>query len=450
LYHATRARPAVKLAGAADRGSVGASAEVARMAPERARAAVVLVLVLLGAAPSPRDVLQPPAQVLATGQAATPVGKTTCVRAFAAAEVKGRALAEDNADGIALRLGGVPGKTLRSSSTVLQPALRVLGDEPAPPCEGGSAAASVTVLRAASIPVPPAPSDADRARDATLYSAPLGSPGTLYLDEPVVYAAASVSGADDRIAARLAADRARRAAADLGKEIYGVAGVVSFTPTGSNMGAYTQPVRFFFPPETTSIGIALRLARGGVAGFERDLRVRLAVPRPYRDTIAAPFDIVQRMRAITVETDIPADRIVVTVYSGGRSSEIAAELRRAGIDARATSEFMYQPTRGSAEASAPPDEAAVQALLARVRALYPDGTGTSVVTRPELSSCQAAEDRLRRAAFAILDARGPLYVALGPLSFTTGWCGISEYSPSTTLSSISFSVTARLTVAVMP
>jgi hypothetical protein len=421
------------------------------MAPEPARAAAVLVVMLLGAAPSPRDLSQAPAEVVAAGQAAAPMGQTACDRALAAAVAKARVLAEENADGITLRLGGVPGKTLRSSSTVLRPAMRVTADEPAPPCEGGSAAASVTVVRSATIPVPQAPGDADRARDVSLYSAPLAPPGMLQVAEPVVYAAATVSGADDRIAARLAADRVRRAAGDLSREIDRVAGVVVFTPNRPGMTAYAQPVRFFFPPETSSVGIALRLMRqGGGQHVERDPRVRLVAPRPFWDAVAAPLATAQSMRAVTVETELPADRIVVTVYAQGRSADIATGLRRAGIDARPTSEFQYQPMRGSAETSAPPDEAAVQALLSRVRAVYPEGNGTSIVTRPELSSCEPAEDRLRRAAFAILDARSPLDVYLGSLSFTTGACGTSEYSPTSPQSSASFAVTARLTVGVMP
>jgi hypothetical protein len=413
----------------------------------RITALVAAAFILVGADPLPFDAVLGQ-QVVAGAVTGGPDSGGGCARTYARVAAKSRALAEENADGLAIRLGGRAHATLAAVDSPHDwtegASLQGFG----PRCSHGGASVEVTVVRSASIPELAAPSDADRAQVSSTFTGFMYTVNTaMRTPWPFIYAVATVPGEDDRIAARLAADRARRAAVDLSMSVVGLTGVVAFQRPESNAARNTHPPRFFYPPPSITIGVAVQVANtGNAAVVKPDPSVRIVGPDSY-ETVSTPVATMYPLRMLTVETDVPADEIIATAFVPDlRSYQIVAALRNAGIEARPAIQPMRTPIVDGADVVLPPNEAATDAQVARIRALFPQ-RGSLVVTRPHLRSCEAIENKLRAAAFAALHASGPSAVTLGPLKTTVGSCGAALYS-TTGATTSSSSVTARMMVGV--
>lgn len=152
---------------------------------------------------------------------------------------------------------------------------------------------------------------------------------------------------------------------------------------------------------------------------------------------------------MTVEADVPADEVVVTVSAPNADSrDLVTRLRDAGIPSRAATEFMIHPMiEGAQVVVERPERRAVDETVRRIRAALGDVGGIRTDARPHLRSCDTAENLLRRAAFAELDAPHARDVLLGQALVTDGSCGALGYftgSPSSSLT-----VTARMTVGIV-
>jgi hypothetical protein len=417
-------------------------------------ALALAVLVLLGAAaPPPRTPLPAdsgqPAQIIAAGTTnLTVMTARQCAVAFSVAAAAARKNAEANADGLASRLGGSGRATAASTVRPLDAASGGSYEQFGARCEGGVAAAQAEVVRIASVPLPAPPSAAERARVSSLYRAYARAFDVrMRLAGDTIYAEASTPGADDRVAARIAADRARRAAQMLNRPVIGVGGLVAFERLGDAASETGASRRFFSPPPSTTIGAALEVGKAvRFAALEPENRAHEVAPGPY-DTIAPPFDTVEPLRVLTVEGRLPADSVAVVVFAGRRTSaQVASVLQRAGMDARATREFQIAQLRGVAEITvAPPEPSAVAATVARVRAVLGDANDVQIQTRPQVESCEILENALLRAALVLLDARSAGTIALGGLAVSEGSCGHTEFSARGG-ETPAFAVTARMTV----
>lgn len=397
---------------------------------------------MLAVAPSASDVGTPTQQIVVSAVSGADVTSANCASLSAAS----RALAERSADELATRLGGKGGVTVATLSYP-HDRDRVVRD-PMLDCRGG-ASVTTTVLRTAIIPIPDEPSERDRAAvTSTLGTTPSREP-PLKIDArfPIVYAFSNVAGDDDRVAVRIAADRARRAARLAGFRSVGLAAIISPRVAGTD-GTPQPPPRFFYPLPAAAVGVALEVARDTSLPWPAsNPAVRVVPPDPY--DVAAPVGSGELMRFVTVETSIHADNVVVTGFvSNMRSDQIIAVLRGAGIEAKATQEPILRPVIEGSYALVRPESVAVASAVRRFTDALP--AGASVGENPHLESCDGIDETLIRGALAALEARAPLAISIGGLRVTRGYCGRQIYARPGGAFGGTYDVTARTTVGVWP
>ena len=395
----------------------------------------------------------PQTRILAAAETGEPVAgeaDAACARALLSITARGRALAEQNAASLAAELGGSTGTTLAQyvagldwqNGTTL----------PETRCRHGGASAWVSVVRSATIPLPHA-TDADRENVSSLYvfGDQVFLAGSVQLPPGAIYATATVPGDDERLAARIAADRAARAAGDLSIAANDVAAVVSFKPTQAGATQYPLPSRFFFPPPSTTIGVALTFPSGATRRRPHaDPSAHVAPTLSNTDALPRGVTVSGGLRQITMEASVPADDVVLTVMaSEEQRPAVTAALHDAGIASSVSTEFMIRPITTARDVLVErPNQRSVDAMIRRIRTVLADVPGVTTEARPRVRSCAAAEDVLRRSALAELDAQNALDIILGRMTVTDGTCGPLGYFRGPPSSSLT--VTAHMTAAVTP